>query len=246
VFSMFKAFVQNPGDFSLLQTAVIHYDVPVAGSSSTTSQTVECGWINYPNQVSAPHLFTFYTTNGYSSDGDNIGGWNRDQAGWVQVDSTIFPGTEFTPLSTEGGTQYELEIEYLLYEGNWWLWVLDRWIGYYPATLFTKGGVDSSKTLQTQSSQINFYGEIFQTESDLTTTDMGSGEFPEGGFGHSAYVHNIAYTDTSGTSHNYDGSSQIIVSDSSRYRMNTNFNSGGTWGSYFYLGGPGAGGKVNG
>ena len=245
-FSMYDAYVENPSDFSLLQTAVIRYNVPVAGSGSTTTQTVEAGWINYPDQISAPHLFTFFTTNGYSADGANIGGWNTDQAGWVQVDSTIFPGTEFTPLSTIGGAQYELEIEYLLYEGNWWLYVIDRWIGYYPASLFTIGGVNSADTLQTMSSQINFYGEIFNSETSETTTDMGSGEFPSTGFGYSGYIHSIAYTDTAGTSQSYVGAAQIIISDSTRYSMNTDFNSGTTWGSYLYLGGPGAGGVVNG
>lgn len=40
-FSLFKAFVANIYDFSLLQTAVTH-------SSSNGIQTLEAGWINYP------------------------------------------------------------------------------------------------------------------------------------------------------------------------------------------------------
>jgi hypothetical protein len=117
--SMFKAYVETGGDFSLLQTAVIRYNVPTSGGS-TTSQTLEAGWINYPNQVSAPHLFTYFTTVGYSSEGDNIGGWNRDHAGWVQYDSTIYPGFAFSQISTDGGDQYDFNIEYLLSGGNWW------------------------------------------------------------------------------------------------------------------------------
>jgi hypothetical protein len=246
-FSMFDAFVETPStDFSLMQTAVIRYNVPVAGSSSTTAQTVESGWINYPSQVQAPHLFSFYTTNGYSSDGNSIGGWNRDQDGWVQTDSSIFPGTPFSPTSTDGGSQYDLEIRYYLYQGNWWLWVVNRYIGYYPASLFTKGGVSAADTLESGSSQINFYGEIYQSEDHITTTDMGSGEFPESGFGHSAYIHNIVYTDANGLDYNYDGSAQIIQSDTSRYQISSFFNSGSNWGSYVYLGGPGAGGVVGG
>jgi hypothetical protein len=104
--------------------------------------------INYPNQVSPPHLFTFFTTDGYQSTANNKGGWNRDVAGWVQVDTQIFPGTTFAPLSTRGGAQYDVKIQWLL-DGanNWWLFVLDRWIGYYPGTLFS-AGTDAGRSLQ--------------------------------------------------------------------------------------------------
>jgi hypothetical protein len=235
-YSIFNAFVNNNGDFSLLQTAV------VKSSTSNGMQTVESGWINYPNQVSAPHLFTFYTTNGYSSQADNVGGWNQDVSGWVQVDTEIFPGTVFSPTSADGGDQYELDIQYLLYQGNWWLWVLDRWIGYYPGTLFSNG--ISGETLATGSDSIFYYGEIYQSEGPLTTTDMGSGEFAQTGFGHSAYIHNMVYTDTSGGTNDY--AAGFWDSDSSRYNHDNTASSGGSWGSYVYLGGPGAGGVVGG
>jgi hypothetical protein len=96
------------------------------------------------------------------------------------------------------------------------------------------------------SNQVNWYGEIYNSQTDLTRTDMGSGEFASTGFGRSGYIHNIQYTDTSGNSQGYDGSSQIIVSDTSRYTIDYSFNSGTSWGSFFYLGGPGNGGVVNG
>ncbi|CZR65436.1 uncharacterized protein PAC_15336 [Phialocephala subalpina] len=235
IYSLFKAFVNNNGDFSLLQTAVTKSD-------TNGGQTLEAGWINYPNQVSAPHLFTYYTTDGYASQGDNVGGWNQDVAGWVQYDSEIFPGTVFSPNSVDGGDQYELEIQYLLYQGNWWLWVLDRWIGYYPATLFSNG--ISGTTLATGSDVIYYYGEIYQSEGPLTTTDMGSGEFAQTGFGKSAYIHNMVYTDTGGNSQDYTAG--FGDSDSSRYNHANVVSSGTTWGSYVYLGGPGAGGVVGG
>lgn len=182
VTSMFKAFVNNAGDFSLLQTAVTQ-------DSSKGGQTLEAGWINYPNQVSQPHIFTYYTTNGYSSEGDDIGGWNQDVAGWVQVDSTYFPGTAFSSISTIGGTQYDMTMQYMLYENNWWLWVIDRWMGYYPASLYSNGITGTS--LATGSNVIFFYGEIYNGENALTTTDMGSGNFAETGWQYSGYIHNM-------------------------------------------------------
>jgi hypothetical protein len=201
--------------------------------------------INYPNQVAAPHLFVYFTTDGYSSNADNKGGWNRDVQGWVQTDTSIFPGVSFSPLSTRGGAQYDLKIQWLLYQGNWWLFVLDRWIGYYPATLFG-AGTDASRSLQQGASHCYYYGEIYDSHPQLTRTDMGSGNFPEAGFGQSAYIRNQVYTDTGGADQAYDGSRGVVVSDSGRYRLSAAWNSGTTWGSYFYLGGPGAGGVIDG
>jgi hypothetical protein len=81
--------------------------------------------INYPNQVSQPHIFTYFTTDGYTGSGTNIGGWNQDVGGWVQVDSTYFPGTAFS-IATIGGTQYDMTMQWQLFQGNWWLLVIDR------------------------------------------------------------------------------------------------------------------------
>ncbi|KAF2738355.1 DUF239-domain-containing protein [Polyplosphaeria fusca] len=239
-YSLFKAYTQASSDFSLLQVAVANYDVPNKGM-----QTVEAGWINYPAQIASPHLFTFFTTDGYSSNADNTGGWNRDVGGWVQVDTEIFPGTPFGPFSTRGGTQYDMEIQYWLYEGNWWLFVLDRWIGYYPASLFG-AGTTASQSLQTFSDHIHYYGEIYDSHAQLTTTDMGSGSFPEAGFGQSAYIRNMFYIDTGDVLQTYDGSAGTVVSDTNRYRMVADYHSSTNFQSYMFLGGPGAGGVVDG
>ena len=247
-FSTFKSFVQSNSDFSLLQVAVVKDNV-VSIPTADKRQTVEAGWINYPAQVQQPHLFTFYTTNGYASFGDNVSGWNRDVKGWVQYDKTIFPGTVFTPLSVDGGDQHDIKIWYKLYRDNWWLSVMDRWIGYYPASLFRAHTTNPAQTLSAGSDEIAFYGEIFDSDGGPgpTTTDMGSGEYAETRWTHAAFVRNIQYQAGSGDGNSqtdYDGSGQVIVSDPKRYDIETHFKSGSSWGSYFWVGGPGAGGKI--
>ena len=236
-FSLYNPYVESPNDFSLIQTAVIRDGAPNA-QYGTVDQTVEAGWQKYPSGSPNPHLFTYFTTCGYNADGDNVGGYNRDVAGWVQTDSTIYPGYEFMPYATDGGEQYEIQIEYKFMNNNWWLFVLDRYIGYYPASLFSQG-VDASQTLAAGSNRINFYGEVYNSEDAITTTAMGSGEYAEAGFGHAAFILNIVYTDTSDNDQGYDGSSQIVVSPQTNYDLNTFFNSGTNYGSYMYLGGPG-------
>lgn len=244
-FSLFDAYVANSGDFSLLQTAILKTNVPLPGNPSQTgSQTLEAGWINYPNQVQEPHLFTFFTTNGYTQNGDNIGGWNTDVKGWVQTDSTYFPGMVFSPTSVDGGTQYALELEYYLFEGNWWLWVIDRYVGYYPGSMYSANEANAGATLAAGSDAVFFYGEIYQSEGPVTTTDMGSGHFAGTGYGHSAYMHNMLYIDTSNVLQQYTAG--FWDSDSARYNHDAHPNTGEAWGSYVYLGGPGAGGVVNG
>ncbi|KAI1152738.1 hypothetical protein F4825DRAFT_450159 [Nemania diffusa] len=237
-FSLFEAFT-NKNDFSLIQTAIYH-DTPHAGI-----QTIEAGWINFPGQAALPHLFTYFTTSGYSKEGDNVGGWNREHKGWVQVDPHIYPGVAFAPLSARGGIQHEADIGYILFAGNWWLWCMGRYIGYYPGAMFAQDGVAAADTLADHAVGLNFYGEIFNGEAALTTTDMGSGEWPDTGLGRSAYMHNIVYIDGNNKAQEYNGQAATGVSDASRYNLITNWSSGTKWGSYMYLGGPGAGGKIN-
>jgi hypothetical protein len=230
VFSQFDAFV-DPNDFSLLQTCV-----------GTSSQTVEAGWINYPDQVAQPHLFTYYNTNGYTKQGNGLGGWNQDVTGWVQYSSTVFPGTVFTPLSVIGGAQHDMQIGYYLHESNWWLEINGNWIGYYPASLFSAGATSGTVSLETMSDNILYYGEIYQSEGPITTTDMGSGEFGTAGAGKAAYIRNMIYNDPTGAAQYYTAG--FWASDTSRYNFEAYPVSGTLWGSYVYLGGPGAGGVV--
>lgn len=93
--------------------------------------------------------------------------------------------------------------------------MLDRWIGYYPASLFS-ANTDASRSLATGSNQINYYGEIYDSHPSLTRTDMGSGEWPEAGQGRSAYIRNMLYRNTADTEVAYDGSRDIVVSDTNR------------------------------
>lgn len=243
--SMFNAYVQSYDDFSLLQTAVERNGVPGVGGSRL--ETVEAGWINYPDQRTNPHLFTFFTANGHQAYGDNVCSWNTDYKGWVQYDNSYYPGMELTPYSVAGGDQHEFALTVRLTGGNWWIGINGKWIGYYPANMFTRNGNSASQTLESGSDQINWYGEIYQSQDDLTTTDMGSGHFANEGYGKAAYIRSIAVLNTSDQNQNYDGSQGQSVSDTNRYTLDPHYNSGdANWGSYFFLGGPGAGGVIGG
>lgn len=259
IFSVYDPYVQSKSDFSLLQINV---------GWNTHEHTVEAGIIHYENiinrnpgakgdaaapgvaekaaadaAVPGPALFTYYTVNGYGDEGDNLGGYNTENAGWVQYDKEIYPGMRWNSQSTRGGNQVELEISYWLYQGNWWLWVADRWIGYYPGSIFPKNA--KGEGISVKADHVWYYGEVMQSESDAkTTTDMGSGEWANAGYGKAAYVRNIKMFDVQDYAVDYDAKT-IVVAEADMYTLETHWTSGKQdWNSYCFIGGPGANGKA--
>jgi hypothetical protein len=125
----------------------------IAGSPR---QSVEVGWTVDPglNGDLAPHLFTYFTTNDYTADGDNIGGYNRLQTGWVQSSATTFPGS--SPATSSIDQQVNrYDMLFMLWQGNWWFKIENEWVGYYAASLFGTGAMASS------ASWLSFGGEVF-------------------------------------------------------------------------------------
>lgn len=178
----------------------------------------------------APHLFVYYTTNGYSENGNNKGGYNQDVDGWIQYSNSIYPGALSSPNSTRGGAQYVMYIKYQLYQGNWWLNCNNNWIGYYPAGLFNDAG------LRSQASSVAFWGEIVDSADHigLTYTDMGSGYW-------AAYIRSLQYQSDAGGGMTQYNADTVYVSDPNLYDLENHMNSGTAWDGYFWLGGPGAG-----
>jgi len=222
------------GDHSISQFGIQNYDNPKL-------QSLEAGWEVSQDQYGddQPHLFTYYTTNGYDSDADNAGGYNRDFAGWVQFDANVFPGARINGVSAFGGVQDVITIKFQLWQGNWWFQVQGIWLGYYPATLF-QGRAAAGKTLGDHASWVAFWGEVYSALADptLTTTDMGSGNFAEDGWKYSAFQSNtLVQSDRQGTLVESNGSPS--AEDSTYYDIENHMKSGSSWGSYFWFGGPG-------
>lgn len=238
-FSCFSPYTETAKDFSLGQIALSNDD-------TGARQTVEAGLQEYRHLYGdwRPHLFVFYTTNGYAKKGDDIGGYNQDVDGWVQYDDRIFPGALLSQYSVRGGAQFSLHIKFQLWRDNWWLKVGDRWVGYYPSWLFFGGkGKSLFTTLGAYADKVHFYGEIADSTevAGRTGTDLGSGHWPDRGWTWSAYQRNLRYQrDSDGRMEDYDGGTGW-ASDPDMYDIETHMRSGGSWGSYFWYGGPGAG-----
>lgn len=221
----------NPvGDFSLSQQWYV-------GGSGSNTQTVEGGWIVYPQHFSTEAvLFIFWTPDDYST-----GCYNLECKGFVQISNAWTLGATFAQYSVAGGTQRGFDLQWKLFQNNWWLYLRSNnatydTIGYYPTSLYNGGQM--SKNAQT----IEYGGEVTR----FTTTDvwpqMGSGMFPSKGFSQAAYQNTIYYNpnNESGGVGTWASLFKDVIGSNACWDINiTESAQGGSWGTFFFFGGPG-------
>jgi hypothetical protein len=234
------ALPSSPGDdHSISQTWLQNYDKPQL-QSIEAGLTVDVAL----NGDTDNHLFTYYTTNGYTADGNGLGGYNRLNSGWIQYHPSIFPGIRVNGSSAANGAQLELGIKFQLWQGNWWFGINNNesgpwiWIGYYPAGLFNGG-------LGNYAEWVSFGGEVYSALANPCNSrdQMGSGVQASGGWEHAAYQRNLHnQTDTNGGMADFSGLPEVDAAASNcvsnDYTIQCFMNSGSSWGSYQYYGGP--------
>lgn len=196
----------------------------VTGGRGNNFQSVEAGWhidpLRYNGSVK-PRLFIYYTTDGYQAGS----AFNHDKPGaFVQQSAKVMLGGVLQPCSSTGGVQVEISLKWLWFDGVWWLYVDGIPVGHYTK-LFGNG------VLSRGAERLATGGEV-AGESHLPP--MGSGGWPEDGYGYSAYVRNIEYTDATGVAQ-----PMHLTTDSSSSLYRVNADTGGAWGHYIYYGGPG-------
>ncbi|KAK3020158.1 hypothetical protein RJ639_003056 [Escallonia herrerae] len=217
--------IQQPNEFSLSQIWIL------GGSFSSDLNSIEAGWQVSPDLYgdSNTRLFTYWTGDSYQATGC----YNLLCSGFVQINNEIAMGASIYPISGYRGSQYDISI--LVWkdpnEGNWWMQFGNgNVLGYWPASLFSY--------LTDSASMIEWGGEVVNSEADgqHTTTQMGSGHFPDEGFGKASYFRNIQIVDGS---NNLKVPKDIatFTEQSNCYDVQTGKND--DWGNYFYYGGPG-------
>ena len=158
---------EQAADFSLGQFWLQNF------TSGWTLQSVEGCWQHYQDLYGDydPHFTIYYTTNGYASNGDEIGGFNTVVTGWTQWSSTFFPGSDIGPAI--GLLAY---MRVVSYGGCYWIWesFSGEYVGCYPASLFGSSGLGTNVA-----STISWGGEVYKAESGTTTTDMGNGAYAD-------------------------------------------------------------------
>jgi len=133
-------------------------EISVQGGAKN-GNIVELGWLVSSEQHgdADPHIFVFHWKN-----------WNEtcyNGCGWQQYSSTYFPGQNIKALIGR-----EVYIGYVYYEGNWWAWFDDQWLGYFPGTEW-----DNSYT---KSAVLQWFGEVASQNGVPPRTQMGDGVLP--------------------------------------------------------------------
>jgi hypothetical protein len=233
--------INNPpgsgDDHSILQ-------VWLQNDSNPPLQSIEGGWTVDMglNGDLLPHVFTYYTNNGYAQDGNDQGSYNRQFSGWVQYSPNVFPGIRINGVSSWGGTQLDISMKFQLYKEpnsgllNWWIAVQGIWMGYYPASLFNGG-------LANNADWVGCGGEVFSSLANPASThdQMGSGWQASTGWTKAAFLRNVRnQSNLNGKMVNSDGTAESDVATSGGadpYTIQMFMDSDTTWGSYFYVGG---------
>lgn len=136
------------------------------GGTGDNRETVEAGWIVYPNKFGSGTRFFIYSTS------DNYGpasGWNLENGRFSQnpglpicVGCTVSTGSTMNLLLFKDNDN-----------GSWWVQLNGVWVGFWNISLFDANG------LQVMGDTVTWGGEIIDTHPNgqFTDTDMGSGAF---------------------------------------------------------------------
>ncbi|XP_054811229.1 uncharacterized protein LOC129312592 isoform X1 [Prosopis cineraria] len=223
--NIWKPSVQESNEFSLSQIWILNRDDP------NNVESIEAGW-QISQQIYGdynPRLFVFWTRDSYR----NIRCYNLNcQPGFVQVDKKVAVRSSLQP-SKYGGSQNVLSmlIRKDPSSGNWWMQVGNTYVGYWPGSLFSR--------MSTGASNVQWGGEIVNLRSNgqHTTTDMGSGYFPQEGYGKASFFKELSIVDANNnlvSPKNFG----LIVTNRNCYDI-TSYAYSNDLGVYFYYGGPG-------
>lgn len=104
-------------------------------------------------------------------------------------------------------------------------------VGYWAASCFTH--------LQNGATGIMWGGEVIdeKTGDQHTTTQMGSGHFPQEGYTKASYFKNVQILDETNNLRPVPAQHQTSVTEAHCYNIKLGQDS--SWGSYFFYGGPG-------
>nr|XP_023898515.1 uncharacterized protein LOC112010406 [Quercus suber] len=199
----------------------------VAGPDDKVN-TMEAGWrVDYDQRSK---LFVYWTSDGYQSTGCH----NLECPGFVQTNKKVALGSPIGDISSYNAKQTNIGITIYKNNGNWWLEVNDQPVGYWPSSLFTY--------LANSATELTWGGEIYNSKIGgvHTKTQMGSGHFPNEGYGKASYFRNIQYVDSNGLFN--DVEPEDLTPDATKpscYNINLQSDISGGSGTNFYFGGPG-------
>jgi len=133
-------------------------EIAIQGGPSN-GNIVELGWLvpSDMNPDADPHIFVFHWVNSAPSC--------YNGCGWQQWSNTYFPGQNIGPMLGR-----EVYIGYVFWQGNWWGWFDDQWMGYFPGSLWNGEYIKNSL--------VQWFGEVASLNGIPPKTQMGDGVPP--------------------------------------------------------------------
>ncbi|XP_058746326.1 protein neprosin-like [Vicia villosa] len=108
----------------------------IANQDSNNFDAISVGWHVLPSlyQDSATHLYIAWTSNNFEK-----GCMNTQCPGFVQTDKLITIGQSLNQISTIDKFSIDLSLAILQNSStkDWWIYINEKKIGYYPASLFS-------------------------------------------------------------------------------------------------------------
>lgn len=149
--------VERPTEVPDGQSGHTLAEIAVQGGSGY-GDIIEIGWSVSSGQYrdNTPHLFVFSWVG-------NVPGC-YDACGWKQYSRRYVPGGSINDIvgrAVYSGIQY--------YQGNWWIWFDKEWLGYFPGSRWSGR--------YTQSSLVQWFGEVATSRGVPPRSDMGNGQF---------------------------------------------------------------------
>jgi hypothetical protein len=124
----------------------------------TTGTLSKSGGTSQPRNTETP-IPTFSSSTGLTE------GTCYDGCGWQQVSTTYYPGQNLQPLVGK-----EVYLGYALWQGNWWAWFDNQWLGYFPASLW--------QNQYKRATLVQWFGEVASDNDVPPGSEMGFGIFP--------------------------------------------------------------------
>ncbi|KAG9441180.1 hypothetical protein H6P81_017034 [Aristolochia fimbriata] len=202
--------------------------IRLINSAQGPVNVIEAGWIVNPAffNDSRVRLFGFWTADG----NEKTGCFNNLCQGFVQSHRWIPLGSQFLAHSTYGGKQTEAKFSIKLdLIKNWWLFLNDWAIGYWPLNIFTQMG--SADTIM-------WGGVAYNPNSAASMPEMGSGHWPSEGRRKACYMRNLHVLTPDYNLQDAPTDVHIHIDQPSCYSLADHGNRG-PWRRHFYLGGPG-------
>ncbi|GLU22351.1 hypothetical protein SLE2022_384320 [Rubroshorea leprosula] len=190
------------------------------------SNYIAAGWMAQPGK-NGPGFFISHTR-------DGKGCFDLQCSGFVHINNKVFLGKNvLQPSSTYNGRQDQISVAIFKdkQSGHWWVQLQGVPFGYWPNSVFS--GLGESATA------ITWGGEILNSAAQgrHSSTQMGSGHFPNEGFGKAAFFRNVKYMD--GNLVLIDAENvELQATKSACYDVHIE-NKSKDFGTQFYFGGPG-------